>query len=249
MPSAATELPAYYRGLNHWLAGLHAHAELTSEEPAYVEPLENGADKDKGTLGSYIGKTQWIYLDGVLGQNFMNEDFPRAYEAVTSEPWPRHVRAKGELYPNRVIDYINPRSLGRSRVPEQVRLYWDAVDNMVSGLNENDKWWSWLRSGPWHRIELNLEKASAPQSKPSKTGNDEGNHRINGVRHTNIGSLLKIRVNLIESAIRRLNSEDIQKHAQTDLQTVLEDYGKRHDFTAPVPQLSACLEPAKTVSP
>lgn len=249
VPSVATELPAYYRGLNHWLAGLHAHAELTGEEPAFVEPLENPEDQDKDKLGSYVGKTQWIYLGGVLGQNFLDEDFPRAYEAVTSEPWPRHIRARGQMHPSRVIDYMNPRSFGRSKVPEKVRLYWDAMDKMVSDLNDNDQWWSWLRSGPWHRIELNLEKVSPTQASTSKSGTVEGAPRIKGVRHTNIDSVLKIRVNLIESTIRRLNSEDIRKHAQLDLQAVLTGCGERHNFTAPVPQLPDDLEPAEKGNP
>ncbi|PQZ93719.1 hypothetical protein CQ018_08680 [Arthrobacter sp. MYb227] len=247
VPSVATALPAYYRRLNHCLAGLHAHTELTDEEPAYVEPLEHKADKDKDTLGSYIRKSQWLYLNGVLGQNFLDEDFPRAYEAVTSEPWSRHIRASGQMHSSRVLDYINPRCLGRSRVPEQVRLYWDAVDNMVSGLNESDQWWSWLRSGPWHRIELTLEKASPPESKTSAMGTSAGDSRIRGVRHTNTGSVLKIRVNLIESATRKLGIEDIRKNAQIDLQMVLEDCGKRHNFTAPVPRLPDCLESTTSV--
>lgn len=116
---------------------------------------------------------------------------------------------------------------------------------MVSDLNENDQWWSWLRSGPWHCIELNLEKASPPQANASKSGTVEGDPRIKGVRHTNIDSVLKIRVNLIESTIIRLNRGDIRKHARLDLQAVLAGCGERHNFTAPVPQLRGGLEPAE----
>lgn len=246
IPFKLTEVPHYYRRLNQWLEGLHAHTELTGEEPAYVEPLENADGKDSNTLGSYIGKTQGIFLDGVLGQNFLEEDFPRAYEAVTSEPWPRYIRASGQMNSSRIIDYLNPRALGRSRVPEEVRLYWDAMENMVSSLNENEQWWSWIRGGPWQRIELTLEKSAPPQSKYNLSGANEGGHRIKGVRHTSTGSVLKIRVNLIESDIRKLENEDIWQRAQVDLQLNLEDCGKRHKFRTPVPQLSDCLEPAKT---